>query len=263
MVIIDENKCVGCSLCVSDCVMKCISLENGKAVSESGCISCGHCVAICPEAAVTIPDLDMSGVQEYDEKNFSLDPKIFINAIKFRRSVRDFEKKDVEEDKLSLIIEAGRYTPTACNFQDVRFVIVKDKLDEAKQLIWEGWKRYAESLKESDKKRSDVFIEYYNRHMANPLEDRLFFNAPILVAIACDYPINGSLAACNMEMAAYALGLGALYNGFITYALENSAEAREWLGISNKKIITTLLLGYSAVKYSRTAPRKPADIVRR
>ena len=58
-ILINEEKCIGCGLCVSDCVSSYLYLENGKAhASTAGCIECGHCYAICPQGAVTIAGYD-------------------------------------------------------------------------------------------------------------------------------------------------------------------------------------------------------------
>ena len=67
MVNIDNEKCIGCGLCVSDCVADNIVIENGKATLINSCLQCGHCVAVCPMNAVTIPDYDMNDVEEFAE----------------------------------------------------------------------------------------------------------------------------------------------------------------------------------------------------
>ena len=49
-----------------------------------------------------------------------------MDAIKSRRSIRSFLPKPIEDDKLSMIIEAARLAPTASNQQELKIVIVKD-----------------------------------------------------------------------------------------------------------------------------------------
>ncbi len=44
-----------------------------------------------------------------------------------RRSIRKFEQKPVEEEKLFLIREAGRLSPSASNKQNWKFVLVTEK----------------------------------------------------------------------------------------------------------------------------------------
>lgn len=50
-----------------------------------------------------------------------------FDVIKTRRSVRRWTKKQVEDQKLKTILEAGMYAPSASNIQAVRFLVVKDQ----------------------------------------------------------------------------------------------------------------------------------------
>ena len=60
---------------------------------------------------------------------------------------------------------------------------------------------------------------------------------------------------------AVAQGLGALYNGYLNYTIHLAPELKQWLGLEDKASYICMLLGYPAVDYVRTAPRKPADVV--
>jgi len=55
-----------------------------------------------------------------------------FEAIKKRRSIRNYQDREVEEDKLSKILEAARQAPSASNRQEWRFVVVRDKATKAK-----------------------------------------------------------------------------------------------------------------------------------
>ncbi len=50
-----------------------------------------------------------------------------LKIIKKRRSVRDYSDREIESDKLDLILEAARLAPSANNSQDWFFYIVKSK----------------------------------------------------------------------------------------------------------------------------------------
>ena len=51
----------------------------------------------------------------------------FLQLAKEQRySVRKFQARPVEKEKLELILEAGRVAPTACNYQPQRILVVDD-----------------------------------------------------------------------------------------------------------------------------------------
>ena len=104
MIQIDQNSCIGCKACIKDCPAGAIRLEEGKAVWKKECIQCGHCVAVCPVKAVSIPEYDMEEVEEYDRDTFTLDPDIFLHAVKFRRSIRNYKETPVEREKMERIL---------------------------------------------------------------------------------------------------------------------------------------------------------------
>lgn len=53
----------------------------------------------------------------------------FIELAKERYSLRTFDKKKVEKEKLDLVLKAGQLSPTACNNQPQRILIIES--DEA------------------------------------------------------------------------------------------------------------------------------------
>ena len=52
---IDEKKCIGCTLCARSCPVHCISGERQKphVIDQKQCIKCGHCHAVCKFGAVS------------------------------------------------------------------------------------------------------------------------------------------------------------------------------------------------------------------
>lgn len=51
----------------------------------------------------------------------------FLELAKKRYSVRNFNSKKIESDKLELILEAGRIAPTAVNYQSQRILVIESK----------------------------------------------------------------------------------------------------------------------------------------
>jgi nitroreductase len=48
-------------------------------------------------------------------------------AIQTRRSVRKYDAREVEQEKLDLVLEAARLAPSAANQQQWRFILVRDR----------------------------------------------------------------------------------------------------------------------------------------
>lgn len=51
----------------------------------------------------------------------------FITLAKQRYSCRQYKQQAVEEEKLNLVLEAGRVAPSAVNYQPWIFIVVKDE----------------------------------------------------------------------------------------------------------------------------------------
>lgn len=260
MVVIDERKCIGCGLCAADCIAQNIVIEE-KAHVKQDCFQCGHCVAVCPKGAVSIPEYDMADVEEYDADSFTLQPEAVLHSIKFRRSIRNYEPEAVPEDVLRTLAEAGRYTATAKNSQSNGFVFVQKEMAELKDRVWQFIDDIAhKDIREVDK----AFLPYLvfnQRRKKDAGDDYLFRNAPVVLYVVSDSALDAGLAAQNMEMMGVSLGLGMLYNGYLARVSDANEELKQWLGIGDRTIRACMLLGYPAVHYARTAPRKTPDVI--
>lgn len=64
-----------------------------------------------------------------------------------------------------------------------------------------------------------------------------------------------------MAFMAEACGLGVLFSGFFTTCVNMSPKLRKIMGVrKSPKAVTTLVIGYPAVKYHRTPHRKPLNL---
>jgi nitroreductase len=50
-----------------------------------------------------------------------------LNTIKNRRTIRKFKPNPIDEEKLQMILEAGRWAPSFSNLQPWKFIVTKDQ----------------------------------------------------------------------------------------------------------------------------------------
>ena len=50
---INQDKCVGCGVCIDSCPADAISMENERAaIDQDKCTFCGKCFSACPQEAI-------------------------------------------------------------------------------------------------------------------------------------------------------------------------------------------------------------------
>jgi len=76
IVVIDEEKCDGCGICVTPCVEGAIRIVDGKAkvIKDEFCDGAGVCLAVCPVGALTIeqreaPEFDEEAAIEFNKEH--------------------------------------------------------------------------------------------------------------------------------------------------------------------------------------------------
>lgn len=255
---IDKEKCIGCGICIKDCPNHVLELENGKAImSREKCLECGHCVAICPKEAFSMDGYDMNEVKSYDKSTFGVDSDVLLNTIQFRRSIRKYKKDQVENEKIEKIIEAGRFTPTGSNKQNIRYVVVQESIPMFEDESIKTFKKIKSVLQIADK----IIKLPYDLSKFELKRGFFFHGAPTLIFIISKDEVDASLATMSMELMAEAMGLGTLHVGFFTKAAKFNSKIRKEVGLKNgEKIVNCLAIGYPDVKYSRTVPRRKANI---
>ncbi len=199
----------------------------------------------------------MTDVESCSSDTFSLNPASLLHTIKCRRSIRSYETEKIEQEKLELLVQAGRYTATAKNNQDCHFIFVQEELPVLKTFVWYETEKieqeklellvqagrytataknnqdchfifvqeelpvlktfvweYIEKLEEGNHREIPrellPYISFNRQRKANPKDDYLFRNAPAVLYITSDWPLDAGLAAQNIELMAVSQGLGAL-----------------------------------------------------
>jgi iron only hydrogenase large subunit-like protein len=68
-VILDEEKCTGCTTCLKHCPTEAIRIRGGRAViSSERCIDCGECIRVCPEKAKKAVSGKLSNMERFKWK---------------------------------------------------------------------------------------------------------------------------------------------------------------------------------------------------
>ena len=248
-VIIDRDKCVGCSRCASVCVAHNIVIKNKKAETVlDGCLMCGQCSAVCPKKAITVSGYHTDPKEK--QGDIRLDPREVLEVIRFRRSIRRFKQEPVPNEVIDQILEAGTLTHTAKNMQDVSFTVLEKEKNRIEQMAVSVFKKI--------KPIADL-LSPMARNMK--IDDHFFFfNAPVVIVITAKDKTNGILAAQNREYIAEANGLGVLYSGFFTMAANASHKIRKAIKVpKGKRAAMTLVLGYPDIKFLRSPQRKKTE----
>lgn len=258
MVTIDPARCTGCGLCARNCAVHAIvrSEDGAYRCNQTWCYACGQCVALCPAGALSMPALEPP--LPYDSASFDLDPETLLNAMRFRRSIRQFTGEKASRRELELLLDAGRCAPTSSNSQSVGFTVLDGEFEAMRPKIWKAFARI------SREKGRKLLLRRYENYLAHPdRPDTLFYGGSQMIAVTSDrkYPVDGGLALANMELMAHALGLGALYCGFAVRAIDSDPALREYFGVTEKrKLDGCLIIGHTDLRFHRTAPRNPARV---
>jgi len=152
-----------------------------------------------------------------------------LNIIKIRRSVRSFDDRPIEKEKMELILEAARLAPSSCNSQPWRFVVVDDKV-----LLKKIAK--AQPLGPNVNK----FLESAGVIIACVDEPKLFIHKAADMVNRDNQRIDVGIAVEHMVLVAAELGIGSCWIGWFS-----EKKVKELLRIPKKKTVSVLLaLGY-------------------
>ncbi|MFW6133629.1 MAG: nitroreductase family protein [Planctomycetota bacterium] len=156
-------------------------------------------------------------------------------AIRKRFSVRAYQDRPVEDDKLGRVLDAARLAPSGRNRQPWKFVVVRNAETRSKLAELSGQSFLAD--------------------------------APVVVAVVgtspeaimhCDVPadpVDCAIAIDHLTLAATAEGLGTCWVGHFP-----QDECRKLLGVpGSAKIVELVALGHPAAQPPAGKSRKPLD----
>ena len=180
-----------------------------------------------------------------------------LDVIRNRRSVRDYTPEPVRRDILQQLIETACLAPSAMNEQPWHFTIVTDRglmdriaSDGKAYMLFSGARREGHSGFAASLLRDDAF--------------HIFYHAPALAVISAPSQAHWAvedcaLAAQNLMLAAYAIGLGTCWIGFAQAWLQ-SAEGKRSIGLPDGLLpIAPIIVGHPA-RIAPTAPRRAPTV---
>ena len=162
-----------------------------------------------------------------------------LDDLKNRRSCRSYQPRQIAEEQLQQVLEAGMYAPTGRGAQAPIIVVVQDKAT-------------IETLR-----KMNAAI------MGNPESDP-FYGAPTVLIVLADkgrptYVYDGSCVMDNLLNAAQAVGLGACWIHRAKEEVESEegkALLKQWGIQGDYEGIGHCVLGYRADAIPAPAPRK-------
>lgn len=158
-----------------------------------------------------------------------------MKAIQSRRSIRAYDTRGVEEEKLNRILESARLSPSANNRQERRFVIIKDA--KTRKMLCEA------AMNQAFVAEAPVVIA------ACSVESEYMMSCGQLA-----YPIDTAIAVDHMTLQAVEEGLGTCWIGAF-----DEKKVKDILAIpDNVRVVALLPLGYPSV-VPHPKPRKILD----
>ena len=174
-----------------------------------------------------------------------------IETILSRRSIRKYEPRPVEDEKIELILKCGQFAPSRQNGQAWHFTVVTNR----------------GLLNRISARNKIIFLnspdEKFRKMVEDPHYDS-FRGAPLAIIVSGEGDEKRSMADCanaveNMTLAAHSLGLGSCYLISFRTALlaaDDGALLKE-LGIPEGFVpMLGLALGYGDEVLGERAPRR-------
>lgn len=181
-----------------------------------------------------------------------------LAAILHRRSIRRFAPKQVEEDALRQILEAGLYAPSAGGRQGVMFAVCQNR---------EVNERLGRVKRANSHPRMATATSFVSREQPSIADDpnlkNAFYDAPTVITMFApkDFLFSAedcAAAAENMMLAADSLGIGSCYIGQGWTAFDDpygQEILKRWNIRTDYYAVMQLLLGYPREGDQHPAPK--------
>jgi|WetSurMetagenome_2_1015567.scaffolds.fasta_scaffold73347_2 nitroreductase/NAD-dependent dihydropyrimidine dehydrogenase PreA subunit len=267
---IDETRCKRDGICARECPAGIIRLSDGGkgypelvTDGESMCIVCGHCVAVCPHGAVSHEHVGIEDSPEL-KKDLEISEGQAVQFLRSRRSIRLYEERPVEREKIRRLIEVARYAPTGANMQPVEWLVIDEKR-KVRELAIGTMEWFRRLMKDDLAAAADPHL----RRLVDRWDegyDSVLRGAPtVVIASAPEEAMSGlvdlTLALSYLDLYAPTIGLGTCWAGLLHGALLFSVKLREAAGLPEHHTHHySMMVGYPKVEYYRVPERREPKI---
>lgn len=219
----------------------------------------------------------LNGLEMPQNKSWNEVEKVILE----RRSVRNYKKKQVPENLVRRILEAGRYAPSTGNYQPWSFIVIRDKevLDNIESFISKQCKflKFLFDWKTSPLGPvSWLLAQIVMRLMPNKMHPtpfgalfmiadgklKVFHDAPTVIILLKDRrgvgkpDIDIGICGQNIVLAAHSLGLGTCWIGFVEL-IRQMPNWKKRLGIEYPyEISEAIAVGYPVGHPDGIVPRE-------
>jgi nitroreductase len=190
-----------------------------------------------------------------------------MQTILHRRAIRRFDERQIDEELLQQILQAGLYAPSAGGKQGVIFAVCQDK---------EVNERLGKIKRANSNPHMATAKNYVSKEQPSIADDpkliNAFYDAPTVITMFAPKNFLFSVDDCavaaeNMMLAADSLGIGSCYigQGWTAFADSYGQEVlRKWEIRTDYYAVMQLLLGYPKAddKHPAAKARKNDKILR-
>lgn len=266
---IDEKKCKRDGICAAECPIRLIEIKVGSTLptpvadAEDRCVKCGHCVAVCPQGAFThaaLKTADFAPVR----KEMELTTGQAEHFLRSRRSIRNYQDKAPERDKLQKLIDIARYAPTGTNSQQVKWLVVNSRekvknmaamtIDMMRQMIGNNHPL-------AERYRLANLVKAWDSGI-----DMIARNAPAVVVAYAPKDYGSAQVDCTsalsyLDLAAPTLGLGCCWAGFLMIAAAYRPAMQQALALpEGHACFGIMMIGYPKYRYKLLPPRNEPNV---
>jgi nitroreductase len=181
-----------------------------------------------------------------------------VEAISGRRSIREYRNQAIDEKTIHRLIAAATQAPNAVNQQPWTFTVVRDQalLDQVSQAA----KTHMVATMPAEMAPGARAAHF--RTMLGDPAFQIFYHAPVLILIAGNAPgpwivEDCALAAENLMLMAYSLGLGSCWIGFAQSYL-NTPAGKQALGLLESSVpVAPIIVGKPRAAVAAVARKEP------